>query len=489
VEGLNEQQELRLHKSLELRERGVDPYPPRSARTHAARQVVETLDELAGRSVTVAGRLRTRRDMGKTVFADLEDGSGRLQLMFRTNVLGAESVEFVKSCLDLGDIVEASGQPMRTRTGEPTVEVREVRLLAKALNPLPDKWHGVEDVELRHRQRYVDLLANAETRDLFRRRARIIGTMRRYLDERGYVEVETPVLQPIYGGGAARAFTTRHNALDQTLYLRIAKELYLKRLLVGGLERVYEVGKDFRNEGMSTKHNPEFTMMELYQAYADYNDIMALLEDMVCALALEVNGSTRVTFRGHELELRPPWERKPLREALRDATGVDPETHPDVEDLAAAVREAGVEARPGATRAELVDQLLDATERQLIQPTFLTDYPVELSPFAKKKPGHPALTERFEAFVGGIELANAFTELNDPVDQEARFREQMAEREGGNEEANEYDDDYVRALMYGLPPTGGLGVGVDRLVMILTGSDSIRDVILFPQLRSKTEGA
>lgn len=483
---LNDQQEQRLAKIERLRERGDDPYPPRSNRTHTTQEVVQGLDHISGQQVTVAGRLRARRDMGKTVFWDLEDGSGKIQLLCRANTLGVEGMEFLKSDLDIGDIVEAQGSPTRTRTGEPSLDVTQIHLLAKALNPMPDKWHGLEDVETRYRRRYVDLLVNAEVRDVFLRRAKIISAMRRYLDERGFIEVETPVLQPIYGGGAARAFTTYHNALDQTLYLRIATEMYLKRLLVGGIERVYELGKDFRNEGLSMKHSPEFTAIELYQAYADYNDIMNLLEEMVCTIARDVNGATTTHFRGREVDLRPPWTRKPLRQAIVEVTGVDYEAYPESEALARAVKEAGIQARPGATRAQLIDELLDNTEPQLIQPVFLTDYPLELSPFAKKKPGNPNLTERFECFIGGIEIANAFTELNDPVDQENRFMEQESDRAAGNEEANPYDEDYIRALMYGLPPTGGLGVGIDRLVMVLTDSPSIRDVILFPHLRSRT---
>ncbi len=482
---LNEQQELRLAKLQSLRERGVDPYPPRSSRTHTTQEVVQHLDELAGQEVVVAGRLRSRRDMGKTIFWDMEDAAGKIQLLCRANTLGSEGMEFLKSDLDLGDIVEVRGLPLRTRTGEPSVDVASIRLLAKALNPLPDKWHGLEDVETRYRQRYVDLLVNPEVRDVFLRRTKIIAGVRRYLDERGYAEVETPVLQPIYGGGAARPFTTFYNTLDQPFYLRIATELYLKRLLVGGLERVYELGKDFRNEGLSAKHSPEFTMMELYQAYADYNDMMALVEDMVCTIARDVNGSTTTHFRGHEINLTLPWERKPLREAIHEVTGVDYEAYPETEALAGAVREAGIDVRPGATRAQLIDELLDNTEPHLIQPVFLTDYPVELSPFAKKKLDNPKLTERFECFVGGIELANAFTELNDPLDQEQRFHEQTEDQAAGNEDANPYDEDFVHALMYGMPPTGGLGVGIDRLVMLLTNSSSIRDTILFPHMRSR----
>lgn len=487
MEGLNEQQNIRAEKAARLRAEGIDPYPPRSNRTHIVREVLDALDSLTGAAVTVDGRLMRRRDMGKTVFADLEDGSGRIQLLLRVNTLGEEQMELVRSYLDLADIVEVHGSPIRTRTGEPTIEVRSITLLAKALNPLPDKWHGLEDVEKRYRQRYVDLLVNAEVRDVFVRRARMVSSMRRYLDDHGFIEVETPVLQPLYGGALARPFTTYHNVLDQTLYLRIATELYLKRLLVGHLERVYEIGKNFRNEGVSIKHNPEFTMMELYQSYADYNDIMELVENMVCAIAREVNGSERLTFRGHEIDLTPPWQRRTLREVILEQTGVDFEAHRDTDSLAPAVSEAGIEARQGATRAELIDELLDATERALIQPVFVTDYPVELSPLAKRKPDRPDLTERFEVFVGGIEIGNAFSELNDPLDQAERFREQVAARAAGNEEASPYDADYINALMYGLPPTGGLGIGIDRLAMVLTDSSSIRDVVLFPHMRTRTE--
>ncbi len=481
----NEQQEVRLKKLDQLRERGVDPYPPRSCRTHTAAEVVRQLDELSGSTVTVAGRLWSRRDMGRTVFADLVDGSGKIQLLFRVNTAGPEVMDFLKSYLDLGDIVQVTGSPMRSRTGEPTVDARELVLLAKALNPLPDKWHGLEDVEKRYRQRYLDLMVNPEVREVFLKRARTVSEMRRYLDERGFVEVETPVLQTLYGGASARPFTTYHNALNQELYLRIATELYLKRLLVGGLERVYEIGKDFRNEGTSTKHNPEFTMMELYQSYADYNDIMDLVEDLVAHIAREVNGGLVVRFRDHEVDLTPPWPRRPLREVIREVTGVDYGAHPDAGSLARAVAKAGIEARPGATRGELIDELLDNTEPHLIQPVFLLDYPIELSPFAKRKPDDPGAVERFEAFAGGIEIANAFTELNDPVEQSARFRRQVADREAGSEESAPYDEDFVNALMYGMPPTGGLGLGMDRLVMLLTDSPSIRDVILFPHMRTR----
>jgi len=487
LEDLNEQQAQRLRKADELRRQGIDPYPQRSARTHTAAQAAEAADNPDHGETTIAGRLLRRRDMGKSVFADLEDGSGVVQVLLRNGTLGAEKLEFFKSYVDLGDVLQVSGSPMRTRTGEPTVDVRSFRMLAKSLNPMPDKWHGLEDVETRYRQRYVDLMVNPEVREVFIRRSRIVTAMRRYLDAHGFIEVETPILQPIYGGANARPFTTHHNALDQTLYLRIADELYLKRLLVGGLERVYEIGKDFRNEGVSTKHNPEFTMMELYQAYADYNDMMDLVEEMVRSIAQEAIGSLQTTFRDAEVDLSHPWRRTTLRDAVREATGVDFYKSSDRESLAEAVRAAGVEARPGATWAQLVDVLLDNTEPTLIQPTFLMDYPIELSPLAKRSADNPRVVERFECFVGGIEIGNAFTELNDPVDQSERFLSQIAERAAGNEDAAPYDKDYINALMYGLPPTGGLGLGIDRLAMLLTNSSSIRDVVLFPHMRTITE--
>jgi len=481
---LNDQQQIRLEKLRKLRDMGINPYPPRSYRTHTAHEVYSSVDSLEGQEVTVAGRLTARRDMGKSVFADLEDASGKIQLLVRLNTAGPDTLSFFKELIDLGDIVEATGSPMRTRTGEPTVDVKSVRILAKVLNPLPDKWHGLEDVEKRYRQRYLDLMVNPEVRDVFIKRAKIISSVRRYLDDLGFIEVETPVLQPLYGGASAKPFTTYYNALDQTFYLRIATELYLKRLLVGGIEKVYEIGKDFRNEGLSTKHNPEFTMMELYQAYADYNSIMDLVEKLITFTASNVLQTLKITYRGHEIDLTPPWRRLPLRDVVLNATGIDFYALRDDADLAEAIRKAGIELRPGATRAQMIDELLDNSEHELIQPTFVIDYPVELSPFAKRKEDNPELTERFEVFIGGMEIGNAFTELNDPIDQARRFQAQLTNRTPDGEE-NPYDEDFIQALMYGMPPTGGLGIGIDRLVMLLTDRPSIRDVILFPHLRTR----
>jgi lysyl-tRNA synthetase class 2 len=434
--------------------------------------------------VRVAGRLAARRSQGKMAFLDLEDRSGRIQLWARADRLGEEAMGALLD-LDLGDIVGASGPLARTRRGELSVAVDEVVLLAKALRPPPDKHAGVRDPEVRHRQRYLELMSDPEAREAFAVRSRAIAAVRRFLDERGFVEVETPTLQPIYGGAAARPFVTHHNVLDRDLYLRIATELYLKRLIVGGLERVYELGKDFRNEGVSHKHNPEFTMVETYEAYADYRDVMAMLEELVAYAATEATGSTTVPWRGGQIDFAPPWRRVDFRDALREASGIDVREHADAASLRAAMRAAGLDAPDGAPWAKLTDSLLAQTlEPTLIQPTILHDYPVELSPFAKRHPDDPALVERFEAFAGGMEIANAFTELNDPDDQRRRFAMAAADRAAGDDEAPPTDEDFLAALEYGMPPTGGLGVGIDRLTMLLTDRPSIREVILFPAMRS-----
>jgi lysyl-tRNA synthetase class 2 len=372
-----------------------------------------------------------------------------------------------------------------TRTGEITCEVRELGLLSKTLNPLPDKWHGLRDVETRYRQRYVDLLANPEVREVFRTRAKILKAIRRYLDDNGFLEVETPMLQPIYGGAAARPFTTHHNQLNQDLFLRISFELYLKRLLVGGYERVYEIGRDFRNEGISFKHNPEFTQLEWYEAYTDYYGVMKRVEELLTAIALEVNGQLHLTYNGHEIDLTPPWRRITMRAVICEATGIDYTLYPDAGSLAAAIRAAGLACEPQATRGKLIDGLFgDYVEPHLIQPTFIMDYPVNISPLAQKKADDPTTVERFEYFIGGLELGNAFSELNDPVDQRARFVELRDVMAGPDENAHPLDEDYLTALSYGLPPTGGFGTGIDRLTMLFTDQQSIREVILFPHLRT-----
>ncbi len=452
----------------------------------AARAAGEALapGETGAEPLRVAGRLAARRGQGKMAFLDLEDRSGRIQLWARADRLGEDAMAALLD-LDLGDIVGAAGPPARTRRGELSLALDEAVLLAKALRPPPDKHAGVRDPEIRHRQRYLELMADAAARDAYRVRAGTIAAVRRFLDERGFVEVETPTLQPVYGGAAARPFVTHHNVLDRDLFLRIASELYLKRLIVGGLERVYELGKDFRNEGVSNKHNPEFTMLETYEAYADYRDVMAMLEELVADAARAATGGTAVPWKGGEIDLAPPWRRLDFRDALREASGIDVRALGDEDALRAAMRAAELEAPDGLTWGRLVDSLLTQTlEPTLIQPTILHDYPVELSPFAKRHPDDPAVVERFEAFAGGMEIANAFTELNDPDEQRRRFAAAAADRAAGDDEAPPADEDFLAALEYGMPPTGGLGVGIDRLVMLLTDRPSIREVILFPAVRS-----
>jgi lysyl-tRNA synthetase class 2 len=418
---------------------------------------------------------------------DLEDRSGRIQLYAQEDVLGEGSFEQLVG-LDLGDLIGVEGTPMKTKRGEPSLRLSGWTLLAKSLRPPPDKYHGLADVELRYRHRELDLLANQEARELFALRSRIVTAVRRFLEQRGFVEVETPVLQPLYGGALARPFTTYHNALDRTLYLRIATELYLKRLIVGGLEKVYELGKDFRNEGISHKHNPEFTMLETYEAYADYLDVARMTEELVAFVARDASGATTVEIDGERVDLAPPWRRIRLRDAIRERTGIDFREHAERESLAVAMRERGFDVPEAAGWGKLVDELLSKhVEPKLIEPTFVLDYPVELSPFAKMHRSEPALVERFEGFVGGIEIANAFSELNDPDEQRRRFEQQQRLLSEGDEEAQPYDEDYLRALQYGMPPTGGLGLGIDRLMMVLSGRRSIREVVLFPALRERAE--
>jgi lysyl-tRNA synthetase class 2 len=439
----------------------------------------------AGKAVTLAGRLASRRDMGKASFAHLRDGTGALQIYVRRDAVGDEPYARFKALLDLNDFVEATGTLMRTRTGEPTLEVREYRLLTKALTPPPDKWHGLTDVETRYRQRYVDLLVNEESRRIFVTRSRLVAAIRRHLDSCGFIEVETPTLQPLYGGAAARPFTTHYHSLDQTFYLRIADELYLKRLIVGGFDKVYEICKDFRNEGIDRSHSPEFTQMELYQAYADYETIMRLVEELLHAVALEVCGGPRLTYNGHEVDLTPPWRRLPMREAILEFTGIDYRELRTQPELYAAARAAGADVAPDTVWPRLVDELFKTFVRpNIVQPTFIYDYPTALSPLAKQKPGDPETVERFQPLVAGLELGNAYSELNDPEEQLARFLEQARDRAAGDEEAMPIDEDYVAALRYGMPPTGGLGLGIDRLTMLFTDQRAIRDVILFPALRN-----
>lgn len=492
---LNEQQEQRLDTVRELERQGIEAYPARAQRTHTARAAAERFEAeetaLEGRhsleEIALAGRVVAFRDMGKAIFSHIRDGSGAIQLYSRRNILGDEAFTRFKQAVDLGDFIEAGGRLFRTRTGEVTLEVHDFRMLSKAISPPPEKWHGLTDVETRYRQRYVDLMANEEARQIFITRGKIVQAMRRFLDERAFLEVETPTLQPIYGGAAARPFTTHYHALDQTFYLRIADELYLKRLLVGGFERVYEICKDFRNEGIDARHSPEFTMLELYMAYADYRDIMELFEHMVAFVAREALGADQISWGEHQIRLTPPWPRIPLRQAIIDATGIDYLEVTDQRELYERASEIGAKIEPGTVWPRIVDELLKTfVQPNLIQPTFLVDYPVQLSPLAKQSPENPAVAERFQAYMAGMEIANAFSELNNPMEQLNRFQIQARDRAAGDEEAMVIDEDYINALMHGMPPTGGLGVGVDRLTMFLTNQQNIREVILFPHLRSKT---
>jgi lysyl-tRNA synthetase, class II len=497
--------EDRLAKLEELRRRGIEPFGYRYDVTHgtitarAAFESAELADSLtadgAGESVRLGGRLLSIRSHGKTVFADLGDRDGRVQLYFRANELGAAFP--VLELLDIGDWIGVSGPLFRTRAGEITVRVTSFELLAKSVRPLPfgkeeidaetgqrRVYGGFSDIEQRYRQRYADLAVNQEVRNVFLKRTRVVSRLRRFLDDRGYVEVETPVLQPLYGGASARPFTTHHNALDMRLYLRIADELYLKRLIVGGLERVYEIGKDFRNEGIDRTHNPEFTMLEFYQAFADYEDMMSLVEQLIADVVADLsNGGSSVEFEGQRLDFSAPFRRLPFLDALREHGSLDVPSMSDA-DLAREAARHGIEDADTLSRPKLLDELFkELVEPHLMQPVFITDYPRELSPLAKPKRGDPQLVERFELMVAGREIANAFSELNDPFDQRQRFEAQVRLRESGDDEAQNLDEDYLRALEYGMPPTGGVGIGVDRLVMLLTNQSSIRDVVLFPTMR------
>jgi lysyl-tRNA synthetase, class II len=477
----------RREKLERLREAGVDPFPPEFGEREDIAEVRAAHEGLAPGVETesrhrVAGRLVGRRGHGKACFLDLRDSTGQIQLHAREDLLGEGPYQVLVD-LDLGDIVGVEGTALATRRGgELSLAIDHWKLLAKSLRPPPDKFHGLEDVETRYRQRELDLIANEESRRLFGLRARTVSEVRRWLDDRGFVEVETPVLQPLYGGALARPFTTHHNALDRDLYLRIATELYLKRLVVGGIERVYELGKDFRNEGISHKHNPEFTMLEWYEACADYSSTAQRVETMVAEVAERVLGTTKVKRADVEIDFAPPWKRLTLREAIRERSGVDIAEHPTRGALAEAI---GTEPAAAEGWGKLVDGLLSKhVEPQLIQPTFVLDYPVELSPFAKSHRSEEGLVERFEAFAGGMEIANGFSELNDPDEQRRRFEQQAEELARGDEEAQPYDEDFVAALEQGMPPTGGVGIGIDRLVMLLTGAKSVREVVLFPAMRT-----
>jgi lysyl-tRNA synthetase class 2 len=488
LDNINEQRRQKLER---LRARGIDPYPARYQRTHTTQEAVALLkqkeegltDKDWGR---VAGRITAIRRMGKSAFADIHDGSGKIQLLFQDiHKYDKELVELFQD-LDIGDIIGAEGNILRTKTGEPTIWVGYFFLLAKSLQPLPEKWHGLSDIDKRYRQRYLDLIANTEVKEVFKVRSRVTTAIRQFLNQRGFIEVETPVLQPSAGGALARPFITHHHTLDQDFYLRIALELHLKRLIVGGLDKVYEMGRIFRNEGISTQHNPEFTMLETYEAYADYNDVMAMLEEMVYQVSQQVMGTADIKYGDSILNLKPPWHRLSLRDAVKEYSGIDYVKYPTADGLREKMRSLNIEVDPEKNWAKLVDELLKTfVSPRLIQPTFIFDYPVSMSPLAKNKPGEERVVERFQACAGGLEIANAYSELNDPIEQRERFEEQLKGRQGADEERWTVDEDYLLALEYGMPPTGGLGVGIDRLVMLLTNQPSIREVILFPQLREK----
>ncbi|WP_335872127.1 lysine--tRNA ligase [Bacillus sp. 2205SS5-2] len=491
-EELNDQLRVRRDKMESMQAKGVDPFGKRFDRTHIAEEVKSQFDtfskeELEDKKeeVTIAGRIMTKRGKGKAGFAHIQDISGQIQLYIRKDAIGDEQYD-VFNTADLGDIVGVTGVVFKTKVGELSVKATHFELLAKSLRPLPEKYHGLKDVEQRYRQRYLDLIMNQESKETFIARSRIIQSMRRYLDDQGYLEVETPMMHSIAGGASARPFTTHHNALDMPLFMRIAIELHLKRLIVGGLEKVYEIGRVFRNEGVSTRHNPEFTMIELYEAYADYNDIMSLTENLVAHIAKEVTGSTTVQYGEYEVNLEPEWTRLHMVEAIKQETGVDFWRKMTDEEAKTLAKEHGVEIKETMSYGHIVNEFFEQkVEETLIQPTFIYGHPLEISPLAKKNAEDPRFTDRFELFIVTREHANAFTELNDPIDQRQRFEAQLVEREEGNDEAHMMDEDFVEALEYGMPPTGGLGIGIDRLVMLLTNSPSIRDVLLFPLMRHK----
>jgi lysyl-tRNA synthetase class 2 len=486
VPGLSEILRIRRDKLARLRETGRDPYAAtRFERTSYSREIHERFGELEGSEVTLAGRVMAKRGMGKAVFADLKDDRGAIQIYIRRDDVGEETFEDFKKW-DIGDIIGASGVVFRTKMGEVSVRCRSLAMLSKSLRPLPEKYHGLTDTETKYRRRYLDLIMDPGARRAFETRSAFIRHVRAYLDARGFLEVETPVLGTTSGGAAARPFITHHNTLGIDMYMRIALELHLKRLIVGGIERVYEIGRVFRNEGMDTKHNPEFTMVELYRAYADYNDMMALFEELLSSAARDILGTHTVSWQGEEIDLSPGWPRLTMAEAVKLHTGVDFMTFESAEDAVLAAESIGVKMPDGKAPGwgELLYECFDRrVEDKLVQPVFITEHPVEVSPFAKKKPGDPRLTERFEAFICRSEMANAFSELNDPVDQRERFLRQAALRSAGDPEAEMMDEDFVTALEYGMPPTGGMGIGIDRAVMLLTGSASIRDVLLFPAMK------
>lgn len=483
----SEQEGLRRDKLAELQNAGNDPFDVYKVnRTHTSEEVKINYEELEGKEVTVAGRIMSKRGQGKVVFSDIHDIDGKIQLFLKIDKVGEENLKQYKT-FDLGDWVAATGEVFTTKTGEVSVNVNTFELTCKSLKPLPEKWHGLKDPDLRYRQREVDIITNAEVKETFIKRSKIISAMREFLDAKSFIEVETPILGAIAGGAAAKPFITHHNTLDMDMYLRIAPELYLKRLIVAGFEKVYEIGRNFRNEGMSVRHNPEFTAIELYEAYSDYNDMMEITENMVAYICEKINGTTKVTYQGTEIDFKPPWRRITMVDAVKEYAGVDFNEIKSDEEAQAIAKEKHLEfAKPlsAVTKGEVLNALYEEFgEANMIQPTFVMDYPVEISPLTKKKRGNPEFTERFEGFVFGRELCNAYSELNDPIVQRQRFEQQANERELGDDEAYMLDEQFMSALETGMPPTGGMGMGIDRLIMFLTDSASIRDVILFPTMR------
>ncbi|HRT91962.1 MAG TPA: lysine--tRNA ligase [Anaerolineaceae bacterium] len=502
---LNELERVRCEKIQQMRDSGFEPYPTRTEVTSTTADAIKAFEnaEKAGKPETLTtvlgGRLRAVRLMGKLAFAHIEDGSGRIQLFFRVNELGEAEMQRFKDHFDLGDFIQAGGDLVRTRTGEVSLLVRNFKMLAKAITPLPAAKDEVvdgqvvrhatlSDPETRYRQRYADLAVNQEVRQIFRTRAAVVRALRQFLDSRGFLEVETPILQPIYGGAAAKPFVTHHNQLKQDLYLRISFELYLKRLTVGGFDRVYEIGRDFRNEGVSYKHNPEFTQLEFYWAYADYLKVMEMTEEMIAYVCDSVFGTRKLTYDGVELDFNPPWQRVNLRQSLIEKANIDISLYPTAEALEEMMVSLDMKVKPGEARGKLIEQLLEEfVEPTLVQPTFMIDYPRDISPLAKNLPGDPSTVERFEGFVCGMELCNAFTELNDPLEQEKRFLEMGRDYKADDEEQHPMDEDYLKAMSYGMPPQGGFGMGIDRLVMLLTDQKNIREVLLFPPLRERDD--
>ncbi|HAS73707.1 MAG TPA: lysine--tRNA ligase [Clostridiales bacterium UBA8960] len=485
MENLNELLQIRREKLAHLREIGQDPFRiEKYVRTNFTKDILENFSEFEGKPVRIAGRIMAKRDMGKASFIDILDSEGRIQVYVRKDVIGEETYEIFKT-YDIGDILGVSGAVFKTQKDEISIKSDEVILLSKSLQILPEKWHGLKDQEIRYRQRYVDLIVNPEVKDKFLMRSKIIKTMKSYFDDEGFLEVDTPILSTIAGGASAKPFVTHHNTLDIDMYMRIANELYLKRLIVGGFDRVYEMGKMFRNEGMSMKHNPEYTAVELYAAYEDYEYMMELTEGVVAKCCEKVHGKTVIDFQGTELDFTPPWRRVSMHDLVEQKTGVNfYAVASDEEARIIAKKQLHLEVENHMTRGHLVNLAFEEfCEKDLVQPTFVLHHPVEVSPLAKRNPDNPAITNRFEAFVNTWEIANAFSELNDPIDQKQRFEDQLLQREAGDEEAHMMDDDFVNALEVGLPPTGGLGIGVDRLIMLLTNSTSIRDVILFPTMK------